>query len=97
MFGGEQVYVSADVIDANDGEVTSTITSGTPCYITIGGISLGTVPYDNENRKCQGIVMIPQDEDFPQEDQDLKVEIADNSGNIGSDAILVVVDTVKPA
>jgi hypothetical protein len=96
MFGGEQVFVSADVIDANDGEVTSTITSGTPCYITIGNVSLGTVPYDNENRKCQGIVMIPQDEDFPQGDQELRVEIADNAGNIGSDAIIVTVDTVKP-
>jgi hypothetical protein len=96
LFGGEQVYFSADVIDSNDGDVTSTITSGTPCYITIGGISLGTVPYNNENRKCTGTIMIPQDTDFPQGTQELKVEIADNAGNLGSDTVNVNVDTVAP-
>ncbi|MGC8812007.1 MAG: Ig-like domain-containing protein, partial [Candidatus Aenigmatarchaeota archaeon] len=96
LFGGEQVYVEANVTDSSDGEVTSTITSGTPCYITVGGISLGTVPYNNENRKCQGTIMIPQDEDFPQGKQELKVEIADNAGNMGSDSIVVSVDTTKP-
>jgi major membrane immunogen (membrane-anchored lipoprotein) len=96
LFGGEMIYFSANIIDSEDGSVTSTITSGTPCYITIGGVSLGTVPYDNENRKCQGIVMIPQDEDFPQGEQDLTVKIADNAGNIGEGSISVIVDTVKP-
>jgi len=96
LFGGQQVVFSADVTDANDGDVTSTITSGTPCYVTVGGISLGTVPYNNIQRKCSGTIMIPQDEDFPQGTRGLKVEIADNAGNIGSDTINVNVDTVLP-
>jgi len=96
LFGGEQVYFSADVIDSNDGDVTSTITSGTPCYVTVGGISLGTVPYNNENRKCVGTIMIPEDTDFPQGTQPLKVEIADNAGNLGSDTVDVNVDTISP-
>jgi hypothetical protein len=96
LFGGQQVVFSADVTDANDGDVTSTITSGTPCYVTVGGISLGTVPYNNIERKCSGTIMIPQDEDFSQGTQGLKVEIADNAGNIGSDTINVNVDTVLP-
>jgi len=96
LFGGEQVYFSADVIDSNDGDVTSTITSGTPCYVTVGGISLGIVPYNNENRKCVGTIMIPEDTDFPQGTQPLKVEIADNAGNLGSDTVDVNVDTISP-
>ena len=96
LFGGEQVYFSADVIDSVDGEVTSTITSGTPCYVTIGGVSLGTVPYDNVGRKCAGTIMIPEDKDFPQGTQPLKVEISDNAGNLGSDTVNVNVDTIKP-
>ena len=96
LFGGEQVFVSADVSDSEDGQITSTITSGTPCYISIGGVSMGTVPYDNVARKCVGTVMIPEDSDFPQGTQALKVEIADNAGNLGSDSINVNVDTVKP-
>jgi len=96
LFGGEQVYFSADVIDSNDGDVTSTITTGTPCYVTIGGISLGTVPYNNENRKCSGTIMIPEDTDFSQGTQELKVEIADNAGNLGSDTVNVIVDTIAP-
>jgi cysteine-rich repeat protein len=96
LFGGETVEFSADVIDANDGEVTSTITSGTPCYVSVGGISLGTVPYNNANRKCSGTIMIPEDNDFPQGAQDLVVSIADNAGNLGSDSVSVNVDTTKP-
>ncbi len=96
LFGGEQVYFSADVIDSNDGDVTSTITSGTPCYVTIGGISLGIVPYSNVDRKCSGTIIIPQDTDFPQGTHALKVEIADNAGNLGSDTVNVNVDTVVP-
>jgi hypothetical protein len=96
LFGGEQVYFSANVTDSNDGDVTSTITSGTPCYITVGGVSLGIVPYNNVERKCIGTIMIPEDEDFPQGTQELKVEIADNAGNLGSDKINVIVDTVVP-
>ena len=97
LFGGEQLDFSADVSDAGDGDVTSTITSGTPCYVSVGGISLGTVPYNNIGRTCSGAIMIPQDEDFPQETQPLTVEIADNAGNIGSDTIMIEVDTVPPA
>jgi cysteine-rich repeat protein len=96
LFGGEQVFVSADVSDSEDGQITSTITSGTPCYITLGGVSMGTVPYDNGARKCFGTVMIPEDNDFPQGTQALKVEIADNAGNLGSASINVNVDTTKP-
>ena len=96
LFGGEQVSFSADVIDSEDGSITSTITSGTPCYITIGGVSLGTVPYNNVGRKCSGTIFIPQDKDFPQGTQPLKVEIADNAGNLGSDTVNVNVDTTKP-
>ncbi|MEM7827050.1 MAG: Ig-like domain-containing protein [Candidatus Aenigmatarchaeota archaeon] len=96
LFGGEQVYVEANVTDSQDGQITSTITSGTPCYINLGGVSLGTVPYNNELRKCYGIIMIPQDKDFPQGEQELTVRIADNAGNIGEGTIIVKVDTVKP-
>ncbi|MCK4497442.1 MAG: hypothetical protein KAU24_04545, partial [Candidatus Aenigmarchaeota archaeon] len=96
LFGGEQLDFEADVIDSNDGDVTSTITTGAPCYITIGGVSLGTVPYNNINRKCMGTIMIPEDEDFPQGTQEFKVEIADNAGNLGYATIDVEVDTVKP-
>ncbi len=96
LFGGEQVVFSANVTDANDGDITSTITSGAPCYVSIGGVSLGTVPYNNIERECSGTIMIPEDEDFPQGTQELKVEIADNAGNIGSDSINVNVDTVVP-
>jgi hypothetical protein len=96
LFGGVQVYFSADVTDANDGEVTSTITSGTPCYVTLGGVSLGTVPYSNADRKCEGTMMIPDDKDFPQGTQQLTVEIADNAGNVGKGSVNVNVDTVDP-
>jgi hypothetical protein len=96
LFGGEQVFVSANVSDSENGQITSTITSGTPCYITLGGVSMGTVPYDNVARKCVGTVMIPEDTDFPQGTQALKVEIADNAGNLGSDSVNVNVDTTKP-
>ncbi|MEM3609582.1 MAG: Ig-like domain-containing protein, partial [Candidatus Anstonellales archaeon] len=96
LFGGEMVYVEANVTDSENGQITSTITSGTPCYITLGGVSLGTVPYNNELRKCYGTIMIPQDKDFPQGEQELTVRIADNAGNIGEGTIIVKVDTVKP-
>jgi hypothetical protein len=97
LFGGETLDFSADVSDSQGGQVTSTITSGTPCYVTLGGVSLGAVPYDNSAGKCMGTIMIPQDTDFPQGTQPLKVEITDNAGNLGSDSIDVNVDTVKPA
>ncbi len=96
LFGGEQVYVSAEVSDSESGQVTSTITSGTPCYITLGGVSMGSVPYQNDARKCAGTIMIPEDNDFPQGTQSLEVSVADNAGNIGSDSINVNVDTTKP-
>ena len=96
LFGGETVDFSADVIDANDGDVTSTITSGTPCYVSVGGVSLGTVPYNNIERKCSGTIMIPDTENFLQGTQDFMVNITDNAGNTGYDAVSIIVDTVKP-
>ncbi|MCW1306123.1 MAG: Ig-like domain-containing protein [Candidatus Parvarchaeota archaeon] len=96
LFGGERVYIEANVIDSEDGQITSTITSGTPCYITLGEVSLGAVPYNNENRKCYGTIIIPEDKDMPQGEQDLTVRIADNAGNIGEGSVAVEVDTVKP-
>jgi hypothetical protein len=96
LLGSHPIQVSADILDSYEGRVTGGITSGTPCYVTLGGISLGSVPYDNIERKCYGIVMIPDDQDLPQGEQELKVEIADNAGNIGSDSVTVNVDTRKP-
>ncbi|MCW1297714.1 MAG: DNRLRE domain-containing protein, partial [Candidatus Parvarchaeota archaeon] len=97
LLGSHPIQISADILDSYEGQVTGGITTGTPCYITLGGISLGSVPYDNTNRMCYGTIMVPNDKELPQGEQELKVEIADNAGNIGSDSVMVNVDTIAPA
>jgi cysteine-rich repeat protein len=91
---GTPFNVSANISDSTNGEITSAITTGTPCYITLGGVSLGSVPYINEERKCSGTMVIPSS--MPQGLHELKVEIADNAGNIGFGVINVIHDTIPP-
>ena len=95
IFKGQPFNIEADISDSENGEVTSGITTGTPCYVTLGGVSIGTVPYSNDERKCSGTVYISGN--LPQGSQGLKVEIADNAGNMGFDVISVIYDTVSPA
>jgi cysteine-rich repeat protein len=94
ILNGNPFFFSADISDAQNGEITSGITSGTPCYVSLAGVSIGSVPYVNEERKCSGTVSIPSG--ISQGMQELKVEIADNAGNIGFGLIGVIVDTIKP-
>jgi len=91
---GTPFYISANISDSTNGEITSAITTGTPCYITLNGVSLGSIPYINEERKCSGT--IPLSDNWIQGTQELKVEIADNAGNMGYGLINVIVDTIKP-
>jgi hypothetical protein len=91
---GTPFNISANISDSANGEITSAITTGTPCYITLGGVSLGSVPYINEERKCSGTMVIPSS--MPQGLHELKVEIADNAGNIGFGVINVIHDTIPP-
>jgi hypothetical protein len=91
---GTPFNISANISDSANGKITSAITTGTPCYITLGGVSLGSVPYINEERKCSGTMVIPNS--LPQGLLELKVEIADNAGNIGFGVINVIHDTIPP-
>jgi hypothetical protein len=91
---GTPFNISANISDSTNGEITSAITTGTPCYITLDGVSLGSVPYINEERKCSGTMVIPNT--VPQGLHELKVEIADNAGNIGFGIINVIFDTIPP-
>ena len=87
--GQVPLFISADVSDG-DG-VTSTIITGTPCYVTLDDINIATLYYTANDDKCKGTILIPLNS--PQGNQLLKVEIADNAGNLGSDSISVHVDT----
>jgi hypothetical protein len=90
------LHVEAEVNDGKDGQVTSGITTGTPCYITIAGVSVGTVPFMSDTDTCNGTFSVPVN--IPQGQQELKVELADNAGNIeGMGMISVIVDTQGPA
>lgn len=95
LVGKGQIEISADVTDSNDGDVTSTITSGTPCYVSLGGVNIGTLSYSASSDKCEGIIIVPAE--VPQGERALKVEIADNAGNIGFGTVSVNVDTQAPS
>ncbi len=93
---GESTYhILASVTDGEDGDVTSSISSGTPCYITVDGITAGSVPFDSNTGLCDGYVTIPKGVSSS-EDVELTVSIRDNSGNLGLDTILVAVDNKMP-
>ena len=92
---GGTMGIQASVSDGADGDVTSTITTGTPCYVTLDGVALGTVPYSAEYDMCEGLVSVP--ETMANGDEiELSISVTDNGGNIGTGTITVSVDTIAP-
>ena len=82
LYPGIQM-ITADIFDALSG-----IDSGTPCYVTLNGASLGTLPYDPYLQGCSGGIIIPY---IPIDltDAELTISVYDHAGNKGSDTIIV--------
>ena len=81
-----EVNVGTLYVKANATDVLSGIVSGTPCYVTLGGVTLGTLPYDDVIGGCEGTLSTAG---APDEEQTLTVSVADRAGCIGSDSVLV--------
>ncbi|HOI18474.1 MAG TPA: DNRLRE domain-containing protein [Candidatus Woesearchaeota archaeon] len=96
LCGLKSYNLKATVSDGEEGDVTSTITSGTPCYVEVDGIALGTIPFDANTGICEGDVTIPKNLDSEKETHTLSVKITDNSGNLGVGSVELVIDTTDP-
>ncbi len=78
------IHLEADIVDTLSGVVT-----GTPCYVTLDGISLPPLYYDSGIGGCVGDLSIPVEVlDGP---QNLVLTVADRAGCMGSDNVTVLV------
>ncbi len=82
LYPGFQL-IAADIFDNLSG-----IESGTPCYVTLNGASLGTIPYETHIPGCNGAVIIPY---LPMDltDAELSISVYDHAGNKGMDTVIV--------
>jgi len=91
LYPGIQM-ISADIFDGLSG-----VEPGAPCYVTLNGASIGTLPYDPYMEGCAGGVIIPY---IPGDmnDVELSISVFDHAGNKGSDTLIVdYVDEVSEA
>jgi hypothetical protein len=82
------IYPGVIEIKANITDVLSGITAGSPCYIKLNGITLGTLPYDKFTDSCHGWIIVPNV--LPNmQDVPLSIEVYDDVGNKGIDTVIV--------
>ena len=84
----EVLFPGFQFISVNVSDNLSGIDSGTPCYVTLNGASLGTLWYDPFMQGCSGSVIVPQ-LPFNLDDAELSISVYDHAGNKGTDTVIV--------
>ncbi len=73
-------------VKVNATDVLSGIVSGTPCYFTLGGVDIGSLPYDSTMGGCEGTLPTAG---APDGEQTLTVCVSDRAGSTGCDSAIV--------
>ena len=83
LLGPGILHISADISD-----VLSGVVSGSPCYVTLNDIYIGTLPYNSNSGECEGILFLS--DDLPtMMNALLNVSVYDRAGNKGVGTVIV--------